>query len=294
MATLTLTAPGVAVTDAVSGIPEMDTGTLVASEEENESVSKSWLLAEGMVGESEEGREEMLLLIDIEMDDNSDTMMLSDDVTMTSSEETIAVVGDRSRVDEVGDGSMERRGEGVGTSNCSITEEERVGEMRFVGEGETAVTSGAVLELNGRRMVKTGDAESVGTSDSLTVVMDEPPAISLADSCRMDGVVAESALVLVAEVGADEGVGIKVNSLVLDKMLGAKVNCVVVKNGRSRSTVVETSTAGVAMVTIELVADVAMKKNSESELEGGSRREVPDGDGEVGVVSGRDVSAKVL
>ena len=167
--------------------------------------------------------------------------------------------------------------------------------MRFVGEGETAITSGAVLELNGRRMVKTGDAELVGTSDSLTVVMDDPPAISLADSCGMDGVVDESALVIVAEVGADEGVGIKVNSLVLDKMLGAKVNCVVVKNGTSRSTVVETSsTAGVAMVTIELVADVAMKKISESELEGGSRREVPDGDREVGVVSGRDVSAKVL
>ena len=106
-ATLTLTAPGVAVTDAVSVIPGMDKDVLVASEEENESVSKSWLLAERMVGKSEEGREEMLLLIDIEMDDNSDTMMLSDDVTMTSSEETIAVVGDRSRVDKVGDGSME-------------------------------------------------------------------------------------------------------------------------------------------------------------------------------------------
>lgn len=88
--------------------------------------------------------------------DDSVTMM-ADDVIMTSSEETTIDEGDRSGVDVLGEGSRGRRGEGVRKNNCSETVEET--EMKGASIAE---------ELKGKRMVKIGETESVGTIESLS------------------------------------------------------------------------------------------------------------------------------
>ena len=94
----------------------------------------------------------------------------------------------------------------------------------------------------------------------------------------------------------NEGVSSKVNSLLLDEGVGAKVDwVVVVGKGMTRSMDVDKSSgAEVAMVTMELLGDrvdVSIKNTSESELGGGCKGEL---EREVGVADGRGICAIVL
>ena len=95
---------------------------------------------------------------------------------------------------------------------------------------------------------------------------------------------------------ANKGVGAKVNSLLLDEGVGAKVDrVVVVGKGMTRSMDVDKSSgAEVAMVTMELPGDrvdISVKNTSESELGGDCKGEL---EREVGVADGRGICATVL
>ena len=98
-------------------------------------------------------------------DDDSVTMISLDDAMVTSSEETTVDKGDKSRVGELGDGSGGSRGEGVRINSCSDTVEK-------MGVADDSTAEG----LKGRRIVKIGEGESVGKTESLPVTMDDVSA----------------------------------------------------------------------------------------------------------------------
>ena len=97
-------------------------------------------------------------------DDDSVTMISLDDVMMISSEGTMADEGDKSRVGELGEGSRGSRGEGVRINSCSDAVEE-------MGVADDSTAEG----LKGRT-VKIGEGESVGTTESLSVTIDDVTA----------------------------------------------------------------------------------------------------------------------
>ena len=98
-------------------------------------------------------------------DDDSVTMISLDDVMMISSEGTTADEGDKSRVGELGEGSRGSRGEGVRINGCSDAVEE-------MGVADDSTVEG----LKGRRTVKIGEGESVGTTESLPMTKDDVTA----------------------------------------------------------------------------------------------------------------------